>query len=263
LSIFIGISFAFLLEYLDQTIKSPNDIEKLLNIPFLGSLPKRESKEEMLIRNPGPTSNYTHFFHSLSEHLDLLMKDNDLRSILITDAEFSADTLFVIANIGICLARKQADHKVLIIDVNFRNYSISEIFNITTTPGLADVLEGKIPFEDAVQNVESGLSILPAGQTTFSPTALLNSSKMSDIIKTTKVRYERVFLVCGDLKNFADGVILSSIVDGVILVVNEGKVRRQVLEFAIAPLRRKKTNLLGVILNNRNMIIPKVIYDRL
>ena len=260
-SLFLGVMLAFLFDYFDQTFKSPQDIETFFDIPFLGSIPKRKSKDKLLISdaNPPPTK-YTQSFQNLSDQMYLLMKDKNLKSLLITDAEGSEGTTAIIANLGSCLAYK-AGHRVLIIDANLRTPAVSNILNISDTPGLTDVLEEKIPLDSAVQDLGSNLYVLPAGKTVFNPITLLDSSVMSDVIKKAKEQYEIVFINCIDLNKFSDAVILSSIVDGTALIVNEGKVRRQVIKNAIAPLEQKKVNLIGVILNNRTYVIPKIIYD--
>lgn len=263
LGIVLGIMFAFGFESLDQTIKSPRDVEAFLNIPFLGSIPKRRPKDKLLLKNLNTSNIYTQFYQNLSDHLDLLIKDKNLRSILITDVESSYDTPVVIANVGICLARKKADYKTLIIDANLRDPSISKIFNVMSAPGLVDVLEGKILFEDAIKDLGSNLYLLTACKAESNPTTLLGSSKMSDVIKMAKEKYEIVLLAGADLKNFTDSVVLSHITDALIIVVNEGKVRRQVIKYALSPLMERKVNIMGAIINNRNFVIPKVIYDRL
>jgi capsular exopolysaccharide synthesis family protein len=260
MSLFVGILLAFIFEFLDQTFKSPQEIERFLNIPFLGSIPKRKRKDEILISNTNPsTTDYSRSYVNLSEHLHLLMKDKKLKTLLITDAGGAAEPTAIIANLGIYSSR-DAGRNVLIIDANFRSPSLSNVFGIPNNIGLSDVMEGKISIEDAVQDLESNLHILPAGKTEFNPITLLESSAMSELIKKAKEQYEVVFINCADLRNFKDAIILSSIVDGIVLVINAEKVRRQVVKNAIDPLNNKKANLIGAVLNNRKYVIPQIIY---
>ncbi len=260
-SMFLGVMLAFVFDYLDQTLKSPQDIETFFHIPFLGSIPKRKSKDKLLISdaNPLPTK-YTQSFQNLSDQMYLLMKDKNLKSLLITDAEGSEETTAIIANLAIYSSCKRG-HRVLIIDANLRNPLVSKIFKIPNNNGLNHVLKEKIPFEDAIQDLGSHLHVLPAGEAVFNPITLLDSSVMSDVIKKAKEQYEIVFINCIDLNKFSDAVILSSIADGTVVIINEGKVKRQVVKSAIAPLEQKKINMVGVILNNRTYVIPKIIYD--
>ncbi len=256
----LGGILAFGFDYLDQTFKSYQDVEKFLNLPFLGSIPKRRSKDTLLIDIKRTLNTpYMRSYQNLSDQIYLLMRDKNLNSVLITDAEASEDLTVVIANIGIYLSQK-AGFRVLIIDADLRTPSISKIFKISSAPGLTDVLEGKISFEDTIQNLGFSLYVLPAGETVFNPVSLLGSSIMSEVIKKAKEQYEIIFINCADLKNFSDAVILAPIMDGIILVVNEGRVERQVVKTAVAPLELKNANLIGVILNNHKLAIPRIVY---
>ncbi|GBD97592.1 tyrosine-protein kinase YwqD [bacterium BMS3Abin06] len=256
----LGVLFAFGFDRLEQTFKSPQDVEKYLNVPFLGSIPKRKPKDKLLIDDANPDSTrYVQSFQDLSGQIGLLMRDRNLKSILIIDAEGSGENAAVIANLGIYSSRK-AGYKVLIIDADLRSPSISGLFDISNKPGLVDVLEGKVSFKDAVRHIGHNLYVLPSNKTAFNPLTLVGSSMMSDVIRKAGEEYEITFIACADLRHYTDAVILSSIVDGTVLIVNEGGVKRQVVMNAIAPLAQKKANLLGVVLNNRVYEIPDVIY---
>ncbi len=259
MSIASGVLLAFGFDYFDQTFKTSQDVEKFLNIPFLGSIPKRRLKDELLIKHNNPITKYTQSYQNLSNQIYLLTKNKNLKSILLTDAEGSKTTAAVIANLGNYLSLKTS-YRVLIIDANLRTPTISKIFNISNTTGLADVLEGKMPFEYAVQDLGSNLNVLTAGETMFNSTTVLDYSTMSETIKKAKEKYEIVLINCADIRNFTDAIILSSSIDGFVLVVNEGKVKRQIINYAIAPLKQKEINIIGVILNNRTYVIPEVIY---
>ena len=258
-SIFTGILLAFVLDYVNQTFKSPNEVKTFLKIPFLGSIPKNKSKGKLLIKASNPATKYAQSFQNISDQIYVVMKDKNLKSILITDAEGSESITTVIANIGVHLAHK-AGLKVLILDANLRAPSISKTFSIANSPGLTDLLDSKTSFEDTVQDLGSHLHVLPAGEAVTNPITLLNSSIMSDVIKKAEEQYEIVFISCLDLRNFTDAVLLSSITDATAFVVNEGRVQRQVAKTAIASLEMRNVNLIGAILNNRTYVIPKLIY---
>jgi len=287
---FLGVMLAFMFEYMDQTFKSPRDIETFLNLPYLGSIPRKKSKKESL--------------HTLSDQTYLLMKDKGIKSLLLTSALAREGTTTIIANLAKHLSER-AGHKVLIIDANLRAPAIHKAFKLPQSPGLADVLEGKVSFDQAVvpdsaiakpppspqrgegqgeggnlrnnepramsqqpkrpskqEFSDTSLHILPAGETTLNPITLLGSSMMPEIIKMAKQRSEIVLIDCANLKGFKDAVLISSAIDGIALVVNEGKTRRYVVNSAIAPLQQRKANIIGVILNNRTFAIPRMIYER-
>ena len=257
--ILLSIIFAFILEHLDQTLKSQHDIESYLKIPFLGSIPGKKSNKSSLISRNNSGSRYTQSLQDLSDQIYLLMNDKKIKTILISDAEGNEETINVLINIAAYLAGNPGQ-KVLIIDADLRKSSISKILNIPNDKGLSNVLEKEVSFEDAVQGVGLNLNVLPSGNSMNNPAALLSSSVMPDIINKAKEVYGLIFINCADIKNYTDSVLLSSVVDGIILLVSEGKVRRQVISQALLPLQGNKSNLIGVVLNNRKYAIPELIY---
>ena len=249
MSLFLGVMLAFMLEYIDQTFKSPQDIEAFLNIPFLGSIPrKKKLRKESL--------------HNLSSQIYLLMKDKNLKSLLLTSALPKEGTTTIVANLAKHLSQKQG-HKVLIIDANLRNPSMHKAFKISDKSGLADVLEGRTSFERAVQDIGSNLNVLTAGKTELNPITLLDSHRMSELLKTARERYEIVLIDGANLKDSKDSIILANYVDSICFIINEGKTRRQVVKSAMASLEQKKVSLLGAILNNRTFVIPGFIYNKI
>ena len=262
MGVFSGVMLAFGLEYIDHSFKSPQDVEIFLNLPLLGSIPKRGFKNNALIKDSKQTSAFTQPYQNLADQIYLLMKDKNLKSILITAASPLEGSTTITANLANFLSNK-AGHKVMVIDANLKAPSIHKVFNISDGAGLANVLEGKISLEKAVKDLGHNLTVLPAGNTSLNPTPLLDSTRMSNVIKTAKEMNELVFIDYANLRSFKDACVLCPYLDGIILVVNEGKTRHQVIKTLIAPLKHKKANLIGVVLNNRTYAIPKMIYERL
>lgn len=258
MSIFLGIILAFGFEYVDQTFKSPQDLEKFLNLPVLGAIPKiihngKDSKQICI---------NLHAYQPLADQIYLLVKDNNLKSILITALSPLEGSAKLIANLGKYLSQ-EAHHKIFIVDANLKAPSLHTIFNIPGKPGLADVLEEKATLEKATVKINDNLLILPAGETSLNPTTLLNSSRMRDVVNIAREKSELLFIDYANLRAIKNVRILSSIADGIALVVSEGKTRRPVIKAAITPLEQSKANIIGTILNNRTFVIPKIIYKRL
>lgn len=262
MSPFLGVILAFGLEYIDHTFKSPQDVETFLNLPLLGSIPKRGFKDKTLITDPKRMDAIAPSYQNLSDQIYLLIKDKSLKSILITACTPTDGSTTIMANLANFLSNK-AGHKVMVIDANLRAPAIHKVFNISDDKGLANVLEGKITLEKAVQDIGPNLTVLPAGNTSLNPTPLLDSTRMANIIKAAKEKYELVFIDYANLRSFKDACVLCPYVDGIVLVVNEGKTSRYVLQTLLTPLKRKKANMIGVIMNNRTYAIPKIIYERL
>ncbi|TLD43525.1 MAG: Tyrosine-protein kinase EpsD [Candidatus Jettenia ecosi] len=312
MGLFVGVMLTFGLEYIDHTLKSPLDVETFLNVPLLGSLPRKGFKDKKLIKDKRRTTPLAQFYHNLSDRVQILMKEKNVRSILITASSPSDGSTTIIANLGNFLSNK-AGHKVLIIDANLKTPTMHKIFKISDNPGLIDIMEGRSTFEKAAYPVSHNLTVLPAGKafnnsntvvnsemsedivagyanvlegkvplnnkknkqispkltvlpatrSTFNSIATLDSYKMLDIINIVKEQYDIVLVDYANLKNVKDVYVLSSYLDGVALVVSEGKTRRHVIKALLSPLEQKKANFLGVILNNRSFAIPKLLYERL
>lgn len=258
-AVFFSLVFAFMLEYFDNTLKSQHDIETTIDAPFLGSIPKSKSKDKLLIGNSATEDRYAKALQDVAHQIYLLTNDKKFKSILIFDIEGSEDVSLFIANISMCLA-DHSGQRVLIIDANLRKPSISNILDVPNEPGLSNVLEKEITFENAIQSLSPSLNVLSTGKIMSNPNILLGSSDMSVLIDRAKEKYDLVFIKCGDIKNYMDSVILSSVVDGVMLVVNEGKVRKQVISQALVPLRQNKSNFMGVVMNNCIYAIPEFLY---
>ena len=258
MSISLGIMLAFGFEYMDQTFKSAQDLEKFLNLPVLGAIPqnilKGKGSKQICIN--------LHAYQPLADQIYLLVKDNNLKSILITALSPLEGSAKLIANLGKYLSQ-EAHHKIFIVDANLKTPSLHTIFNIPGKPGLADVLEGKVALEEATVKINDNLLILPAGETLLNPTTLFNSSRMRDVVNTAREKSEVLFIDYANLRTIKNVRILSAIVDGIALVVSEGKTRRPVIKALITPLEQSKANIIGTILNNRTFVIPEIIYKRL
>lgn len=254
-----GIAIAFILDYLDQSFRTPQDIEGFLGIPLLGSIPKRGPKEDLIVDIDNSSNmGYAKAFRILSDEMSLLMQDKGLKSILISDFESSRETSAIAANIGICYSHKEA--KVLIIDANLRHTFMTDFFNVPNTPGLADILEKNIKFEEAIQGIDTNLSFLPAGETRLNPVTLFTSSLMQDMINEAKDLYDIVIVDSPDIRKYSDYLVLSGLTDATIIIINEGKVSRHVAERLLRPLKDKNVFILGAILNDRTYVIPDIIY---
>lgn len=247
MSVFLGVMLAFMFDYLDQSFKSPQELESYLNLPYLGSKPKSINNDS---------------YHDLADQIYLIMKDKKLKSVLAASASKHEGTSEIIANLGTYFS-KTAGYKVLVIDANLRNPTMQYFFRVTNVQGLVEVLEGKVSFEQAVQDLGGNLNVLFAGKSAFNPVTILGSHAMQELLKQAKEKYDIVLIDSTGLSENRDGAVVASFIDGVVLVVNEGKTRKQVVKNAIAPLENKRVVILGAVLNNRTFPIPENLYHRL
>lgn len=261
MSVFLGVMLAFVFEYMDPTIKSPREIEVELNLPFLGSVPRRRLGEKVLLPAKPKKSMLLHYYQVLADQLHLLLKDRQLRTVMVTSSGAQEGTSTIIANLGMLLAQK-AGHHVLLVDGNFRQPSLHKLLKIDNAVGLADVLEGRASTKQATHETNTNLHVIPAGKTELNPVILLDSGKLDETLDEVKKKYEVILIDCPNMKSYKDALVLAGHTDATVVVVNEGKTRRQVLKAALQPFEERKVNMVGVVLNNRTFPIPKFVYER-
>jgi capsular exopolysaccharide synthesis family protein len=167
----------------------------------------------------------------------------------------------VTANLAVYLS-KHLNHKVLLIDANLRQPAMHKLFKTSDALGLADVLSGKTPIEEAVLPVNENLDIMPAGQFRGNPLMLFDPERVSDMLQRARGMYEIVLLDSTNLKDYKDAQVLSTLVDSVALVIESGKTRYQTVRAVLTSLERKKVNILGAVLNKRIFHVPEIIYDK-
>jgi len=260
LSIFVGLALSFVFERLDQTFRSSQEVERDLELPLLGSIPRRSFFDNGLIKNVGNKSRYAESYRTLSDQIYIMMKDQEMKTLLVTSAMPKEGTTTIISNIAMHLT-ENLGREVLIIDANINNPSIHEIMDVRGQSGLAQILEGEKSFEEQIVKVNSQLFMLPAGCTSKNPIKLLNTLAVEDVLRKSRIMFEVVLIDCASFGKTKEAAVLSKLVEGVIIMVNEGKTRRQTVRRALKFLLDRKPNVLGVIFNNRSFPIPKFIYD--
>jgi Mrp family chromosome partitioning ATPase len=286
LSIGLGLALAFGLDYVDQTFKSIQDIITFLNIPVIGSIPRKKFfSKQRLFNDDQPDTLYTQFSEDFADQFYVFIKTQNLHTVLITSVQRGEGSTNIIANLAVRLSQ-QMSCKTLLIDANFNNPSLHKLFNIKEGPGLANILEHypvdiksaqsniintddklqnnpEILFEKNIHKVLPNLDILPAGVFSDNPASLINESIIKYIFTYAKKNYEMVLIdsACINKNKYVEK--LSLLVDGITLVVCERKIKRRTSQIVIGSLRKNNANFVGAVLNKRTFPIPKVIYNKL
>jgi capsular exopolysaccharide synthesis family protein len=262
MSVFLGVMLAFTFEYLDQSLKQPQDIERYLGYPFLGGVPKKKLFESRVVHDKSRNTNYVQAIQTLTDQVYLLVKDRHVNLLQVSPATTYDNTARITMNLGINLSQKMKN-KVLLIDANIRQPSLHREATSRGSVGLVDVLTSKKSANEAIETVSSGLDVLFAGRTQLNPVILLDSTTMHNLMETMKQQYSLVIVNTGDLRSTRDAAIIASMSDGIIVAFDEGHSRRQVVKSSLNRLKSNADKILGVVLNNRKYPIPKIIYDRI
>jgi len=250
----LGIGLAFLLEYLDNTIKFPEEVKNYLKIPYLGPVPAYATegaaggKPSDLVTLHSPKSTASESFRGIRTGILYSSADRPPQVVLVTSAGPGEGKSVCAANLAVTMA--QAGSRVLLIDCDMRRPRIHKIFGQSREKGISSVLVGDGNAREAIVKTEvENLDILPVGPIPPNPSEILGSRKMTDLIEGLKKDYVRIVLDSPPITAVTDSVILAQKADGTILVIRAGDTPRQVVQNGLNQLQTVNAGILGAVLN--------------
>jgi polysaccharide biosynthesis transport protein len=244
----LAVAAAYLLEYLDDTIKTSAEVNKLLKLPVIGHIAEIEkSKNDGTYLTKNPRSMVAEAFRGLRTNLEFVAVDKPLKVILVTSAAVGDGKTSLAAGLATIMA--QGGKTVLLVDADLRRPSIHRYLGLSNKNGLTDVFRNSIELHEALQtwNLEK-VMVIPAGEPPPNPAELLGSKKMDTILDSLR-KVADVVILDGSPFLVTDAALLSSKVDGVLLVVRSGHSRKNEVLYAIEQLDRVGARVLGVVLN--------------
>jgi len=252
-----GGALAFLVEFLDNTVKTKEDLESMLGVPLLGIVPVIDPEEMLDISSNRDRSIYA-FARSrstISESLrsirtNVLFRTGNQpsRTLLVTSAVPREGKSFMSANLSAVIA--MAGSRVILIDADLRRPSIHRLFEISDEFGLSEVLMGTRRLEAAIQESHvPGLDVISAGPIPPNPSELLGNHIMREILDELAETYDIIIIDSPPATAVVDPMILSPLTDGVMLVVEANQTRKPVVMQAITRLRHVQSNIIGGIVN--------------
>ncbi len=288
LSLIAGLGLALLLEYLDNTVKNVEDVMRSTQLPTLALIPAMsatavrrigskqralnksaeeataEAKEAEVIGGLAPRglqpqgtkvatldalSTVVEAYRMLRTSVLLSTAGTPPKTILVTSSQPGEGKTTTAVNTAISLAQLGAS--VLIIDADLRRPAVHKTFKMQNTRGLSNYLSSKTPIENLIVNVQTpGLAVLPCGPIPPNPAELISSERMKDLLRLLGERYDHIVIDSPPLISVTDPVILSTMVDGAILVVQAGKSSRDLVRRARQELAGVGAKVFGVVLNN-------------
>jgi len=275
LGLMLGVGLAFGAHYLDNTIKNPEDLDKLTGLPSLGLIPHFSPNgsggkgvyaspygdsvsqgaeaahitEVELINHLFPKISIAEDYRNVRTSILFSRIDSDQKIIAFTSTQPQEGKSATISNIAISFA--QMGEKVLAIDADLRKPRLHKIFQVRNTVGLSDVLTGRIDLDEAIQKTPvAHFSLLPSGPHPPNPAELLNSRKMKELLEMVRSRFEIVLIDLPPVLAVVDPMIVAAMTDMTIIVLKTGKTTRKPLLRTIEELRKAKARIAGVIFND-------------
>ena len=279
LGLVMGIGAIFFLEYMDRSVKSPEELEKLTQLPVLGVIPAARGKTEKelygygnhyarsgasapvepaapsdeelsmdIVAHTHPRSPITESYRALRTSL-LLSSAGKLQSILVTSSVPREGKSTTAANLAIVLA--QMGKRVVVVDADLRKPRIRQIFGGSGRKGLVEYLANQAEETEIIESSSvPQLSFIASGPIPPNPAELLSSPRMTTLLENLRGRFDYVIVDSPPVLAVADAIIIGNQVDGLVLCAHGGRTPREVIQRASARLRQAGSHTLGSVLNN-------------
>lgn len=250
LGAFGGIGLAFFVEYLDNTIKEPEETETRLGLSVLGVVQLLKDKEtavhEALLKNP--MSAFAECYKTLRSTVLLSSADQPPKTILLTS--MSPQEGKTTTSINLAMAIAQAGNRVVLIDADLRRPSIHKTLGINNAKGLSTYLAGSAAGEEIIaEHPSESLSIIPSGPIPPDPSELLSSKRLKQLINQLEQDFDFVVIDTSPLMGATDALILSKVTSGTILVAKAGSTTYDIMASGLKTLRDIDAHLLGLVIN--------------
>jgi len=249
----VAIGLAFFVNYLDDSIKSQDDIETYLRLPFLGYIPNIKTNsvlERDLQAHLHPQSNAAEGFRTLRAAIALSPRSDKYRVVAVTSTIPAEGKSLVASNLAIVMA--QTGLKTLLVDADLRRPSVHKVFRLQSPVGLSSYLTEKVSRVDEFIHTSEvpHLDVVCCGAVPSSPSELAGSKRMRQFLEEVRGRYERVILDCPPVSAVSDPLIIASLSDGVTFVTKFNKIRRDHARKTIQRIHDAGIHILGVVLND-------------
>ena len=249
----LAVGGAVLIEFLDDTLKSPDEAARVTQLPVLGTIARieGESYAEKLIVHQQPLSAIAEAYRALRTNVRFSFVDRPMRSLLVASPGPAEGKSLTLANLAVAMA--QSGLRVIIVDTDLRRPALHKIFNVSNTEGLSSILLA--PESDPAPYLQDtgveNLQLLPCGPLPPNPAEVLGSERMGALIDVMMEKADLLIFDSAPVLVVTDAVVLAARMKdgGVLLVTDAGRTRRGLAKRAVDELQRVHASLLGVVVN--------------
>ena len=243
----LALGLVFLFEYLDNRIKSPQELRAQLNVPFLGMVPSIDATGGALLHE-GVAPNFAEAIRGVRTNVLFSSAEDGVRLIVVTSAGPGEGKSMFSSNLAVSLA--QAGQRVLHVDADMRRPRVHAIFDLAQEPGLSNLLVGDCKPSEAIRKTSvQHLCVLPAGMIPPNPAELLGSKRCEEFFATLGQNFDWVILDSPPVLAVADASILANTATGVVFVVGADQTSRQAARAALEQLDAVQAHVIGAVLN--------------
>ncbi len=253
MSILLPMAIAIGLEFLDKSVRSPQDVSRHLDVALLGVIPDTDDEEVSIERvetavRDAPMSMVAEAFRRVRANLQFSCPADGQRVVIVTSPLPNDGRTTIAVNLAMTTA--QAGRRVLLIDANFRRPCLDKIFTAASQEGLSSLLIGEGQLDRVVCRTDvANLDVLFAGRVPPNPAELLGSSYFHKLIKDASATYDQVIIDTPPILIASDAAVLASVADGVILVLRATANSRGIARRALGLLSDVGAHLFGAVLN--------------
>ncbi|HZQ10884.1 MAG TPA: polysaccharide biosynthesis tyrosine autokinase [Anaerolineae bacterium] len=244
----LATAVAFLIEYFDDTLKNKEDVSRYLHASTLGEIGALRNKNDKLVTASEPRSANAEAYRMLRTNISFASVDKPIKTILVTSASPSEGKSVTASNLAVSMA--QAGYRTILLDCDLRRPAQQRVFNLSNDAGLTNCLLAHAQIMSYVRPTRvENLRVLPTGPLPPNPSELLSSLSMGKLFDTLRADADVVIVDSPPVLAVADPIILSRLCDGVLLVIDSGKTRREPGEQAVEAIQKAGARLLGIVLN--------------
>ncbi|HME70421.1 MAG TPA: polysaccharide biosynthesis tyrosine autokinase [Myxococcota bacterium] len=244
-----AIAAAYLVDTLDRSVGSAEEVARVLGLSTLGTISRFDARprtSSLVAEAPGALEG--EMFRALRTNLRFSHVDLQRRAVLVTSTGPEEGKSTVLANLAVSLA--QSGRRTVVIDTDLRRPTLHRMFTLAKTRGLADYLAGDSNLDEVLRPTHvEGLDALPCGTLSANPAELIESHRLGELVRLLRERYEYVLLDSPPAGGLVDASLLAGLVDGVLLVVEPRRFDWRVLRSTVRQLERSGARLYGVVLN--------------
>lgn len=257
LGLTLGTGLAFLFEFLDNTIKTPEEIKRYLNIPYLGPVPAMDlngSKGAFASLNTeleaahSPKSTASESYRGIRTNILLSAADAEPQVLLISSSGPQEGKTMTTANLAVTMC--QAGSRVVLLDCDLRRPKLHKLFGVSRDQGMSNLLVGKLEIKDALQQAGlPNLYIIPSGPIPPNPSEILGSKRMKELIAGLRKNFDRILIDTPPISAVTDAAVMTQSIDGMVLVVRSNDKSREHVRNSLDKVTAVGAPILGAVLN--------------